>query len=135
MKCADRIIACAAQALFRNAVGCADWGVRLAVQQTKKDDITLDATADGAATATREQRDVVELPADARTFVVAGPGAGKTWTLLRRAIHLTGEEGVAVDDLLVLSFTRAVVAELRKRDRSSSKPSRVRPETFDAFAS
>jgi hypothetical protein len=38
-------------------------------------------------------------------------------------------------ELLVLSFTRAVVRELRRRDREHQTPSRILPETFDSFAS
>jgi len=83
---------------------------------------------------TAEQRAVIGLAPDARVFVIAGPGAGKTWALLQRAVQLTGDDGLAVGELLVLSFTRAVVAELRRRDRFLTDPSRIRPETFDSFA-
>jgi hypothetical protein len=85
-------------------------------------------------TATPAQQAVIELPSNARAFVVAGPGAGKTWTLLQRAIKLLLEDDLQPADLLVLSFTRAVVAELRKRDQAMHTRSRMRPETFDSFA-
>lgn len=84
--------------------------------------------------ATPAQGQVIDHSLDARVFVIAGPGAGKTWTLLQRAGRLTSRDDLEVSELLVLSFTRAVVAELRKRDRGAPDPSRIRPETFDAFA-
>jgi hypothetical protein len=92
-------------------------------------------TTDGAGlSATAEQDEIIELPVEERACVLAGPGTGKTWTLLQRAAKLTGHEGLPAADILVLSFTRAVVAELRKRDRSVEDPSWIRPETFDSFA-
>lgn len=83
---------------------------------------------------TAEQLAVIDLPPEARVFVVAGPGTGKTWTLLQRAVKLADVHSLHAGDLLVLSFTRAVVAELRRRDHALPDSSRVRPETFDSFA-
>ena len=83
---------------------------------------------------TEEQRTVVELTAAARAFVVAGPGAGKTWTLLARARTLVERDEVEPSDLLVLSFTRAVVRELRRRDRLARRLATIFPQTFDSFA-
>ena len=81
-----------------------------------------------------DQLRVVDLPAGARVFVVAGPGAGKTWTLLRRAKRLADRDEIDASRMLVLSFTRAVVRELRRRDREANTVASVFPETFDAFA-
>lgn len=83
----------------------------------------------------KEQRAAIELPAARRAFVVAGPGAGKTWTLLRRARMLVERDEIEASDLLVLSFTRAVVRELRRRDREEHALATIFPQTFDAFAS
>ena len=83
---------------------------------------------------TPEQAAVIELPAPARAFVVAGPGAGKTWTLLRRARRLVERDGLEPAGMLVLSFTRAVVRELRRRDRELNSLASAFPETFDSFA-
>ena len=82
-----------------------------------------------------EQSAVVELPADARAFVVAGPGAGKTHTLVHRADALA-RGGVAASRMLVLSFTNAVVGELRRRFSQfvESDAAYVRPVTIDSFA-
>jgi hypothetical protein len=81
-----------------------------------------------------DQLRVIDLPADARVFVVAGPGAGKTWTLLRRSKQLAERDEIDASRILVLSFTSAVVRELRRRDREANRFASVFPETFDAFA-
>ncbi len=46
--------------------------------------------------------------------VVAGPGAGKTEFLVRRARHLI-DQGVPPEEILLLSFSRRGAAELRSR--------------------
>lgn len=83
---------------------------------------------------TSEQRTAIELPADARAYVMAGPGAGKTWTLLSRARLLADRDGIEMSDILVLSFTRAVVRELRRRDSEMHEWASIYPSTFDSFA-
>jgi hypothetical protein len=92
-------------------------------------------TGAGAVRADPAQQRVIDLPAHARAFVIAGPGAGKTWTLLRRARRLAERDDIDASRMLVLSFTRAVVRELRRRDRQGDALPAVFPETFDAFAS
>ncbi|MGW7343435.1 UvrD-helicase domain-containing protein [Streptomyces sp. NPDC054854] len=88
---------------------------------------------------TPEQRTVVEQPWDARLLVTAGAGAGKTHTLVRRMDALVGhtdpDEALEASDLLVLSFSRAAVRELRDRiARHGEHARRVRVQTFDAWA-
>ena len=48
------------------------------------------------------------------TRLFGGPGSGKTTALLDRVDELL-DEGVEVDDLLVVSYTRAAAAEVRER--------------------
>ncbi len=48
-------------------------------------------------------------------LVVAGPGAGKTEFLVRRAVHLVDREGLRPDELLLLSFSRRSASDLRSR--------------------
>lgn len=81
---------------------------------------------------TPEQSVVVDAHAAARLVVIAGPGTGKTHTLVRRATAL-GEQEDLGRTVLALSFTRAVVAEIRERARSAGTP-RVTASTIDAFA-
>ena len=66
---------------------------------------------------TPDQQAAVEAHGD--TLVVAGAGAGKTGTLVERCIRLLldGEHPVAVSKILVVTFTEAAAAEVRKRIR------------------
>ncbi len=68
-------------------------------------------------------------------IVVGGPGTGKTEFLVRRAVHLF-EEGVPADELLLLSFSRRGVADLRDRltARLGHTISGIPAMTFHAFA-
>ncbi|MCK0173890.1 UvrD-helicase domain-containing protein [Mycolicibacterium sp. F2034L] len=83
-----------------------------------------------------EQLSVVEQPIDSKTVVTAGPGTGKTHTLVSRIEHLIGEDSeVAGQEVLSLSFSRAAVGVLRRRvSMLSTRGSRVRSATFDSFA-
>jgi exodeoxyribonuclease V beta subunit len=47
----------------------------------------------------------------------ASAGTGKTWSIAAVATRLVAEEGVPLDQLLLVTFTRAATAELRDRVR------------------
>lgn len=85
---------------------------------------------------TAAQKAVVEHAVDARVIVTAGPGTGKTHTLVSRIEHLiVGIDELAGQDILSLSFSRAAVGELQRRvARLSGRGTRVRSATFDSFA-
>ncbi|GAA2802860.1 UvrD-helicase domain-containing protein [Crossiella cryophila] len=84
---------------------------------------------------TTEQRAVVDLPVETRALVTAGPGAGKTHTLVRRLEMLVDDGEATAGDLLVLTFSRAAVRELRARLARHGQAARyVRVHTFDAWA-
>ncbi len=59
--------------------------------------------------------DGVIADADGPQLVTAGPGAGKTEFLVRRALYLTLERGVHPEQILMLSFSRRGAADLRHR--------------------
>lgn len=69
-------------------------------------------------------------------LVVAGPGAGKTEFLARRALHLIRDRGTSPEQLLLLSFSRRGVADLRCRVAAGLRRSfTVIPvSTFHSFA-
>ena len=71
--------------------------------------------AEGKPGLSKEQRNVYDAPLDRHLMVIAGPGAGKTHTLLARLVRLVHAEDVQPSEILVLAFTRAVVSELRYR--------------------
>jgi superfamily I DNA/RNA helicase len=85
---------------------------------------------------TQEQRVVVDAGLDSRLLVLAGAGTGKTETLVARIRRLVADEELAPGrELLVLSFSRAAVGELRRRiGLGAGRSRRVRPITFDSFA-
>ncbi len=85
---------------------------------------------------TAEQLDIMNLPVGARALVSAPAGTGKTHTLAGRLAQLVESGGLnAGDDVLVLSFSRAAVAELRRRiTRLDGDARYVGATTFDAFA-
>ncbi|WP_343999775.1 ATP-dependent DNA helicase [Microbacterium paludicola] len=58
------------------------------------------------------QRAVLSLPADASGTVVGAPGTGKTAVLVERVARLI-DEGVAADELVVLTPTRVSATRLR----------------------
>lgn len=66
---------------------------------------------------TDEQQDVYEAPLDESIVVSAGPGSGKTHTLLLRLARLIHEENVRPRRILVLAYNRAVVTEIKTRLR------------------
>ncbi len=49
------------------------------------------------------------------TRLFGGPGSGKTTALLDRVEEILDSDGVAIDDVLVVSYTRAAAAEVRER--------------------
>lgn len=88
-----------------------------------------------------EQTDIIKSPADYRLLVNAGPGTGKTWTLIERIIYLI-QTGVEPEEIQVLCFSRAAVEVIRKRmdaaiaeERVDINAKKVDIRTFDSFAS
>jgi len=77
-----------------------------------------------------EQLAIVNRPPTSRTLVEADPGTGKTFTLIARSVQLSAELD---DSILVLSFTRAVVAEIRAR-AAENGGARLVARTIDGFA-
>lgn len=83
-----------------------------------------------------EQEAIVREPLDARLLVLAGAGSGKTHVLVARLAELLEDPEVRPgNEILVLSFTRAVVQELKRRLADATDRARlVKPMTFDAFS-
>lgn len=83
-----------------------------------------------------EQLEIINLPVNARALVSAAAGTGKTHVLAGRLTRLIEAHGLSAgDDVLVLSFSRAAVAELRRRIGGLAGDARyVGVATFDSFA-
>lgn len=77
-----------------------------------------------------------------KMLVSAGPGTGKTYTLLKRLEFLIQDCNLHIDDIVVLSFSRAAIAEIKQRtlnmidlnEYSYNILQDVDIRTFDSFA-
>lgn len=69
-------------------------------------------------------------------MVVGGPGSGKTEFLIRRVRHLIADRGVPPEQILILSFSRRGVADIRARVSSALDRSltRLPASTFHSLA-
>jgi len=52
---------------------------------------------------------------DGPLLIIAGPGSGKTFTLVERIVYLITQKGVAPENLLVVTFTEKAAQELTTR--------------------
>ena len=87
-----------------------------------------------------EQKLVYDGDINSNLQVIAGPGSGKTHTLVLRVARLVHTEGVKPENILVLAYNRAVVVELKERLRKlfnalgySSITNRLKVFTFHGF--
>jgi ATP-dependent DNA helicase UvrD/PcrA len=79
------------------------------------------------------QRDAARAAGPA--LVVAGPGTGKTATLIGRVAHLVAEQRVPPEKTLALTFSNRAAGEMRARlDRSGLPGERMPIMTIHAFA-
>jgi DNA helicase-2/ATP-dependent DNA helicase PcrA len=61
------------------------------------------------------QRDAIGADANVPLLVVAGPGTGKTTTLVLRALRFTFVDGIAPEDILITTFAEKAGREIRSR--------------------
>lgn len=62
-----------------------------------------------------EYDDILNAGPNERILVNAGPGTGKTWTLIHKIAALVMNPDIEPENILVLSFSRAAVEEIEKR--------------------
>ena len=67
--------------------------------------------------------------------VVAGPGTGKTRTLLGKALYLIEDEEVPPGRLRIVNFTNAGIDDLRQTIESDDKYAAIDPKTISTFHS
>lgn len=83
------------------------------------------------------QAKIINSPISDRLLVSAGPGSGKTWTACSRIASLI-EGGAVPAQILIISFTRAAVAEIRNRIASFlSRPAdayEINIQTLDSLS-
>jgi DNA helicase-2/ATP-dependent DNA helicase PcrA len=64
--------------------------------------------------ANKEQLEAIQST-DGPLLIIAGPGSGKTFTLVERIVYLITEKGVSPENLLVMTFTEKAAQELTTR--------------------
>ncbi len=64
-----------------------------------------------------KELDIAQFPLTGRQFVEASAGTGKTFAMAHFYLRLVLEKSLAVEQILVLSFTRAATDELKQRIR------------------
>ena len=87
-----------------------------------------------------EYEDVLLAGPEERMLINAGPGTGKTWTLIHKLQALV-KAGVSPEKILVLSFSRAAVEEIEKRLKQAEQDGKLPARwhsiefcTLDSFA-
>jgi DNA helicase II / ATP-dependent DNA helicase PcrA len=91
-------------------------------QSTEDYDIIIDFTEDDFDYSVETDNEHINyqdaaikaLP-EQKMLVSAGPGTGKTYTLLKRLEFLIQDCNLHIDDIVVLSFSRAAIAEIKQR--------------------
>lgn len=81
-----------------------------------------------------EQQSVIRDPIE-NVAVVAGPGTGKTRTLLHKALYLIEEKSVSPGLLRIVNFTNTGVRDLKKRVKAEPIYSAIDPDSITTFHS
>lgn len=83
-----------------------------------------------------KQQDIIKAAPEERIIVNAGPGTGKTWTLIEKLIYMVNEQNVDPEEILIFCFSRAAIEVIRSRidNVSAHKCKGVDIRTFDSFA-
>ena len=64
-----------------------------------------------------QELDLFSAPLKGISLIEASAGTGKTWTITGLYVRLIAEEGYRVEQVLVVTYTKAATAELRERIR------------------
>ena len=75
----------------------------------------MTSVAQGLKTKANPQQLEAILATDGPVLIIAGPGSGKTFTLVERIVYLITHKGVAPESLFVVTFTDKAARELTTR--------------------
>ncbi len=81
----------------------------------------------------KAQLKAVECDPDAALLIVAGPGSGKTRTIVYRVKHLIDHHGIKPSEILCLTFSEKATEEMRTRIEKETKSAEVETSTFHSF--
>ena len=70
---------------------------------------------------------------DGPMLVLAGPGSGKTFVLIRRIKHLIKENCINPDNILVITFTKAAATEMKDRFINLCKDNNIKLTSMPTF--
>lgn len=93
---------------------------------------TCETAVQPAAQLNPEQQQAVETTA-ACTAVIAGPGTGKTKTLVSRIAYLIDQQGISPNEITAVTFTRQAAAEMLERLTAQLGKKAVRGLTVGTF--
>ena len=66
-----------------------------------------------------ENLSLIQCPIEkGTTLIEASAGTGKTYSIATLMVRLIGEKGLSIDEILVVTFTKAATAELNHRIRA-----------------
>lgn len=89
--------------------------VPAAVAAKKKDEVAPQTVSAGTSDGLNEQQRQAVCAEDPAIAVIAGPGTGKTRTLVSRIAHLAGKCGVPPSRITAVTFTNRAAQEMRTR--------------------
>lgn len=72
-----------------------------------------------------EQETIIRMDPRERTVVNAGPGTGKTYTLIEKIIYLINNLDIEPERILILCFSRAAVDVIKERMEQAAEDGRV----------
>lgn len=87
----------------------------------------------GTISLNESQRQAATLDPSSALLVVAGPGSGKTRTIVERVKHLISHHKVKPSELLCLTFSDKAAEEMRNRIEKEVGTAEVETSTFHAF--
>lgn len=86
------------------------------------------------------QEEIIQAPVDQFSFVNAGPGTGKTYTLMKKIMYMIDTQIAHPEGILVLCFTNAAVNEIKARIKRHAETEgdrtfiNVEVRTFHSFS-
>ena len=88
----------------------------------------------GKITPNKEQQKCIEK-IDGKLLVLAGPGTGKTFTVVNRIEYMVKERGIDPERILCLSFSEAAASEMKKKmvEQFGDEDPGVRIYTYHGF--
>jgi len=110
----------------RDTFGCSDTGLKIAEQIISRQPQLRNRPTSGM-----DAFNLQSAPLEGATLIEAGAGTGKTYTLAGLVLRLIVEQGLSIEQILVVTYTKAATEELKTRIRSRLNAAR---HAFDGGA-